>query len=296
MLPPRDAIDLQLDEQSRGDARVKADLRHYYGVDGPIWKQYLTWVGGLVHGDPGVSLHTRQPVRDEMKNRIPVSLELSFIGLAFTWLVSFPLGLVSGWYHDRPPDYLLRGFAYLLDAIPGFVIAILALTYLAVYFKWVPPLTFSYLWDDPGRHIKTMILPTIIIALGTSGALIRFTRTFLLEALRQDYVQTARAKGLVERAVLRRHILRNLALPFVTVLGATIPTLITSSVIIEQLFNLPGMGRYLVLAAVNLDYPVIQSTTILFGIIVLASNLATDLSYAWLDPRVSYGSRASAAA
>jgi len=218
-----------------------------------------------------------------------VSLELSFIGLFFTWAVSFPLGLVCGAYHDRAPDYLLRCLAYFFDAVPGFVVAILVLTWLAVAFKWVPPLTFSYVWDDPVRHIKIMILPTFIIALGTSGALIRFTRTFMLEVLRQDYVRTARAKGLVGTAVLRRHILRNLAIPFVTVAGATVPTLITSSVIIEQLFNLPGMGRYLVLAATNLDYPVIQSTTMLFGLIVLASNLVTDLSYAWLDPRVSYG-------
>jgi peptide/nickel transport system permease protein len=295
VLPPNDPIDIQLGDQSRGDPALKHDLLHYYGLDGPLWQQYLRWLGGFVHGDLGKSLHTKQSVAGELKNRIPVSLELSFIGLFFTWVVSFPIGLICGIYHDRAPDYLLRCFAYFLDAVPGFVIAILALTYLAVYFKWVPPLTFSYAWDDLGRHLKIMILPTLIIALGTSGVLIRFTRTFLLEALRQDYVRTARAKGLLEATVLRRHIIRNLAIPFVTVIGATIPTLITSSVIIEQLFNLPGMGRYLVLAATNLDYPVIQSTTMLFGLIVLASNLITDLSYAWLDPRVSYaGSRRTA--
>jgi len=288
VLPPDDAIELQLDERARGDAQVKASLMQYFGLHQPLWRQYTDWAGGLLRGDLGISLNSRRPIRDELASRIPVSFELSLIGLFVTWVVSFPLGVLSAVYQDRLPDYLLCTSAYLLDAIPSFVIATLVITYLAVYFTWAPPVKFTYLWDDPIGYLKIMLLPILIIGIGAAGNLVRFTRTFLLEVLRQDYVRSARAKGLSERTVLRRHALRNLALPFVTVIGATIPTLLTSSVIIERLFNLPGMGRYLVTAVSQLDYPVIQSTTMLFAVLILTSQLITDLSYTWLDPRVSY--------
>jgi len=189
---------------------------------------------------------------------------------------------------DRLPDYVLRTAAYALDALPSFVLAILLLTYLAVSFNWAPPLTFSYIWDDPVSHFKIMLLPAFLIGLASAGSLIRFTRTFLLEVLRQDYIRTARAKGLPERTVFLRHALRNVALPFLTVIGASIPLLFASSAIIELLFSLPGMGRYLISAAGNLDYPVVMTTTMFFSIITLTTQLITDLSYAWVDPRVSY--------
>jgi peptide/nickel transport system permease protein len=288
-LPARDAIDIMLGEDSPNTAETRKTLEKQLGIDGPLTTQYVNWLGGVLTGDFGKSLSSRQPISHELTRRIPVSLELSLVGLFFTWAVSFPLGVISSLYQDRLPDYILRGGAYLIDAVPAFVIGILLITYLAVNFRWVPPPTYSFIWDDPVRHIKIMILPIIVVAIGASGNLIRFTRTFMLEVLRQDYVRTARAKGLAESLVLRRHVLRNVALPFITIIGATIPALITSSVIIENLFSLPGMGRYLVSAARNLDYPVIQATTMIFTTITLTSQLLTDLSYAWFDPRVTYG-------
>jgi peptide/nickel transport system permease protein len=162
------------------------------------------------------------------------------------------------------------------------------LTYLAVYFNWAPPVTYDYFWDDPISHIRIMLLPTFLIGLNASGNLIRFTRTFLLETMRQDYIRTARSKGLPERTVLMRHALRNIALPFITIIGAQLPQLLTSGAIIENLFSLPGMGRYLVAAASGLDYPVVMTTTMFFASIILMTQLITDLSYAWADPRVSY--------
>jgi len=217
-----------------------------------------------------------------------VSVELSLIGLFFTWAISFPLGVFAAFYQDKFADYWLRTIAYALDALPSFVIAILLLTYLAVYFDWAPPVKFSYIWDNPLRHFQIMLLPSLIIGLASSGNLIRFTRTFLLEVLRQDYIRTARSKGLSERTVVLRHAFRNVALPFITIIGASIPLLLTSSAIIENLFSLPGMGRYLVNASATLDYPVVMATTMFFGIIVHVTRLITDLSYAWADPRVSY--------
>ena len=288
-LPPRDIVELQIGEERLAEDPTLADQqRKALGISGPLYKQYIRWASGFVTGSWGKSLKSRQPIFGELKNRIPVSMELSFIGLFITWTVSFPLGVLAAVYQDKFPDYWLRTTAYALDALPSFVMGILLLTYLAVYFNWAPPVSYSYFWQDPIRHLKIMLLPTLIIGVTSSGNLIRFTRTFLLEVMRQDYIRTARSKGLPERTVLMRHALRNIALPFITIIGAQIPGLLTSSAIIENLFSLPGMGRYLVQAAAGLDYPVVMTTTMFFALIVLFTQLITDLSYAWADPRVSY--------
>lgn len=289
VLPPEDACEIRLTlELRQQNPRACDEFRAELGIYGPLHEQYWRWAKGFITGNWGRSLSSEVPIFSELKNRIPVSIELGLIGFFFTWFVSFPLGVVAAVYQDRFPDYGLRTIAYALDALPSFVLAILLLTYLAVAFRWAPPVTFSYVWDDPVRNIKIMLLPAFLIGLGSAGSLIRFTRTFLLEVLRQDYIRTARAKGLSEQTVLLRHAVRNIALPFITIIGASIPALLTSSAIIENLFSLPGMGRYLVQAAAQLDYPVVMTTTMFFAIIVLLTQLITDLCYAWADPRVSY--------
>ncbi len=288
LLPPRDAIDIQMGEYAVEHPEAAEAARAQLGLSGPLWRQYVHWATGFVSGSWGKSLSTRQPIVSELKNRIPVRFELSFFALAIVWIVSFPLGVICGVFQDRLPDYVLRTTAYAIDAVPPFIVGIFLLLVLARYYNWAPPTTYSYIWDNPVRHIQIMALPCAVVALGASGNLIRFTRTFLLEVLRQDYMRTARSKGLAEPTVMLRHALRNLALPLVTIVGAQIPMLLTSSVIIEMLFSLPGMGRYLVGAAGNLDYPVVMATTMFFTIIVLSTQLLTDLSYAWIDPRVSY--------
>lgn len=291
-LPPMDAIERRLGpEIMRDDPQLAEEQRKLLGIDGPLHEQYLNWASGFVTGDWGKSMMSEQPIIDELKNRIPVSMELSIIGLVFTWGVSFPLGILAAVNQDKFADYFLRTGAYALDALPSFVIAILLLTFLAVYFTWAPPVSFSYAWQDPVRHLEIMLLPALLTGLTAVGNLIRLTRTFLLEVMRQDYIRTARSKGLNERTVIMRHAMRNVALPFITIIGASIPILLTSSAIIETLFSLPGMGRYLVGAAQDLDYPVVMTTTMFFGIIVLTTQLITDLSYAWADPRVTYSRR-----
>lgn len=288
VLPPRDTIDLQVPPQTPNAEETKQALRRQLGLDGPLYRQYLEWLKGFFTGDWGKSLHSHRPILQELRDRIPVSFELGLIGLLFTWAISMPLGVVSALYQDRPLDYVLRTVAYAMDAVPPLLLGVLLLTYLAVNFSWAPHPTFTYFWDDPVRHVKIMLLPTLVIGVTSAGNLMRFTRTFLLEVLRQDYIRTARAKGLNERVVLFRHALRNVAIPFVTVLGATVPGLLTSSVIIENLFNLPGMGRYTFQALVNLDYPVFITTTTFYAVVILVSQLVTDLAYVWVDPRVSY--------
>jgi len=288
-LPPKDAIELRLgDEAIHNDPELLGDTRKDFGIHGPLHEQYFRWATGFVSGEWGTSLVSQRPIFDELKHRIPVSFELSMIALFVTWVLSFPLGIYASINQDKFPDYVLRTGAYALDALPSFVIGILLLTYLAVYFQWAPPVSYSYLWDDPVRHLQIMLLPAFVISLGSAGNLVRLTRTFLLEVMRQDYIRTARSKGLPEHTVITRHALRNVALPFITIMGNSIPPLLTSSAIIENLFSLPGMGRYLVNAAGSLDYPVVMATTMFFAIIVLVTQLVTDLSYAWADPRVSY--------
>lgn len=288
-LPPRDAVELKIGDEALFHDPQLADIeREKLGIHGPLHEQYFRWITGFVTGDWGRSLSTYQPISEELKNRIPVSFELSLVALMITWAVSFPLGIYAAVGQDKFPDYFLRTIAYAIDALPSFVIAILLLTYLAVYLDWAPPVSYVYLWDDPVGHFEVMLLPFIVVGIGASGTLLRYTRAFMLEVLRQDYIRTARSKGLSERTVLTRHALRNVALPFITFFGNTIPLLLTSSAIIESLFSLPGMGRYLVQAARGLDYTVVMSTTMFYAIIIMVTQLLTDMSYAWLDPRINY--------
>jgi peptide/nickel transport system permease protein len=196
--------------------------------------------------------------------------------------------MIAAIKQDRAPDYLLRGGAILLNALPGFWLAILILTFGSIWFQWAPPVKFKYLTEDPWEHLKIMLTPALLIGLTPSGGLIRLVRTQMLEVLRQDYIRTARAKGLQPGTVVFRHALRNSLIPVVTVIGLTLPTLVAGTVIFETIFIIPGVGRYLVDSVNNLDYPVIQATNLFFAVLIVAANLAVDVSYAVLDPRIRY--------
>ena len=186
------------------------------------------------------------------------------------------------------PDYGLRSLGIMLAAVPNFWIAVLVITFGSIWFNWAPPINFQYLFDDPVAHFKIMLLPALIIGLTPSGSLIRLVRTQMLEVLRQDYIRTAHAKGLSQNTVLYKHALRNALIPIVTVIGIGLPNIIAGTVIFEQIFIIPGMGRYLVDAVNNLDYPVIQGLTFVFAFLLTISILAVDISYAFLDPRIRF--------
>jgi peptide/nickel transport system permease protein len=189
---------------------------------------------------------------------------------------------------DKWPDYGLRSAGILLNSVPGFWIAVLIITFGSIWFNWAPPIRFAYLHEDPIQHFKIMLLPALIIGLTPSGGLIRLVRTQMLEVLRQDYIRTAYAKGLSQNRVLYGHALRNALIPVVTVIGVGLPGIISGTVIFEQIFLIPGMGRYLVEAVNNLDYPVIQGLILVFAVLLVFCVILVDISYAWLDPRVSY--------
>jgi peptide/nickel transport system permease protein len=294
---PADVVDLIIGEYGRNDPQLRATLEEQLGLSSSIPEQYAVWTGiawfwgedeGLLQGNLGESLHSGRSVVSELKRRVPVSFELGVWGQLTAIAFSVPMGVWAALKQDQLPDYGLRSFAILLNSVPGFWIAVLVITFGSIWFNWAPPIQFKYLWEDPIAHIKIMMLPALIIGLTPSGGLLRLTRTQMLEVLRQDYVRTAHAKGLSQGTVLYKHALRNALIPIVTVIGVGLPGIVAGTVIFEQIFIIPGMGRYLVDAVNNLDYPVIQGLNLVFASLLMVAVLLVDISYAFLDPRIRY--------
>jgi peptide/nickel transport system permease protein len=294
---PADVIDLIIGEYGRNDPELRASLEKELGLNGSLVNQYLDWVGvswfwggptGILQGDLGESLHSGRPVLGELKRRVPVSFELGLWAQFTAIVVSVPLGVWAALKQDRFADYGLRSVAILINSMPSFWIAVLVITFGSIWFNWAPPINFKYLTEDPIAHLKIMLLPALIIGLTPSGGLLRLVRTQMLEVLRQDYIRTAHAKGLSQNTVLYKHALRNALIPVVTVIGVGLPQIIAGTVIFEQIFIIPGMGRYLVDAVNNLDYPVIQGLNLVFAILLMISIILVDISYAFLDPRIRF--------
>jgi peptide/nickel transport system permease protein len=295
---PADVIDLIIGEYGRNDPTLREALEKELGLSGNLLSQYVDWMGiswfwgggptGILQGDLGESLHSGRPVLGELKRRVPVSFELGLWAQFSAIIVSVPLGVWAALKQDRWPDYGLRSVAILLNSVPSFWIAVLVITFGSIWFNWAPPINFRYLTDDPIAHLKIMLLPALIIGITPSGGLIRLVRTQMLEVLRQDYIRTAHAKGLSQNTVLYKHALRNALIPVVTVIGVGLPNIIAGTVIFEQIFIIPGMGRYLVDAVNNLDYPVVQGLNLVFALLLMFSILLVDLSYAFLDPRIRF--------
>jgi len=283
-----DAADIIAGEYGRQDPALIAKLKEEYGLSASLPRQYFKFLNELAHGDLGRSLFNGRPVAGEIKDRLPVSIELGLVGLLSGLAFSVPMGIWAALRQDKWPDYILRTLAILLNAVPGFWLAILIITFGSVWFNWAPPLKFAYIQEDPIAHIKILLLPALLIGLTPSAGLVRLMRTQMLEVQRQDYIRTAHAKGLTGGQVVSRHAIRNALIPIVTVVGLTVPSLAAGTAIFESIFTLPGMGQYLVSAVGNLDYPVIQSTNVIFAVLIIASNLAVDLSYPLIDPRIRY--------
>ena len=283
---PSSVIDQIAGEYGRNDPELRAALERDLGLTGSLPAQYVRWLGQVARGDLGKSLQSGRPISGELRARIPISLELGIWGLVTALATSVPLGVAAAVYQNRPADFMLRGVAIFLQAVPGFWIAILVITFGSIWFNWAPPLKFKTLTEDPLAHFKIMLTPAIIVGLTPSAGLLRLVRTVMLDVLREDYIRTASAKGLSGRVVLFRHALRNALIPIVTVVGVSLPGLIAGAVIFEQIFVIPGMGRYLVNSVRSLDYPVIQSTNLLFAVLLMVSVLLVDISYSLLDPRI----------
>jgi peptide/nickel transport system permease protein len=283
-LIPGDAVQLMLEEKGYGTDLE--DLREKLGLNRPIPVQYAEWLGRVVRADLGESLWTGRPVVAELVRRLPVSLELGCMALAFSVLIALPVGILAAIRQDTAVDLVARSAAILGLSIPGYWVATLVIVLPAVWWGWAPPVRFIPFRDDPLGHIAQFALPAAILGIASAAALTRLTRTALLEVLRQDYVRTAWAKGLAERAVVLRHSLKNAVIPVMTILGIQLAQIFGGTVIFETIFGLPGMGRFLFEAITQRDYPVIQGINLLIASIVIALNLLVDILYAVVDPRL----------
>ena len=285
-LIPGDVVQLMLEEKAYG--KDLEDLRAKLGLDRPIPVQYVDWVRRLAAGDLGESLWTHQPVLGELARRMPVTLMLGFLALVVAVAIGVPIGILSAVRQDGTLDFFARSAAILGLSVPGFVQAIVVILLPAIWWGWSPRMGFTGLEQGLGSYVLQFVLPAIILGTASAAAIMRLTRGMLLEVLRQDYVRTAWAKGLRERAVVLKHGLKNAIIPVVTVLGLQIAQIAGGSVIIESIFGLPGMGQFLVEAITQRDYPVIQGINLLIVVIIVATNLLVDLCYAMIDPRIRY--------
>jgi len=285
-LIPGDVVVLMLEEKAY--ARDLEELRAKLGLDRPLHVQYLEWVGRVGRGDLGESLWTRRPVVEELARRLPVTLELGALATAFAILVALPVGVLSAARQDTASDYAARSAAVLGLSVPGFWLATLAIVLPAIWWGWRPVSGFVEFTRDPLAHVGQLVLPALILGIASAAALMRLTRGMLLEALRQDYVRTAWSKGLRETVIVLKHGLKNALIPVVTVLGIQVAQIIGGTVVIESIFGLPGMGRFLFDAITHRDYPVIQGINLVVASVIVLVNLTVDGLYAALDPRVRY--------
>lgn len=265
---------------------ARQQLREEAGLNRPLVVQYLDWAGHAAVLDFGDSLWNRRSVNSELARAIPVTLELTILATVIALLIAIPLGVISAAWQGSPIDYLARLFGVLGLSVPNFVIASLAITYLAIWFSWTPPAGKVSFLSDPWRNMQQFLIPSAILGAQMSAAIFRMARSSVLGALREDYVRTAMAKGLKQRLVLYRHVLRNAMLPVLTLTGASVGYLLGGTVIIESIFSLAGVGSLAFAAIQNRDYFIIQAVTLLAAVVFLFLNLLVDLSYAWLDPRV----------
>jgi peptide/nickel transport system permease protein len=285
-------------ESELGMEKIIESLKAQLGLDVPVYVQYGRWLGalpqkdgsfiGLIQGDLGISLWTKRPIVSEIVSRIPISLELGILALITALLISFPIGIYSAIRQDTVGDYIGRSFAIVCIAVPSFWLGTMVVVFPSVWWEWAPAMEYIPFTQNPGANLLQFLIPGVIMGMVMSGTTMRMTRTMMLEVLRQDYIKTAWSKGLRERAVVARHALRNALIPVVTIVGLQLPVLIGGSVVMEQIFVLPGIGQLMINAIGQRDYPIISGINVMMASAILVVNLLVDLTYGWLDPRIRY--------
>jgi len=269
--------------------QIVQELREHLGLAKPIHEQYLEFYWNLARGDLGTSIWTRLPVIDEMRPRLPISLQLILMAVVIGWTWGIVVGIIAALKQDRPIDYIFRSVAIGGLSIPVFWTGILIIVIPAILWGVTPYRKFVPLFVDPIANLQLMIFPAVILGIHLGAPVMRLARTTMLEVFRQDYVRTAYAKGLAQKVVVLRHVLRNALIPVVTIMGLQVIGGISGSVILEALFGIPGMGKLLVQEALaKRDYPMIQGLNIMMIFMVVSINLIVDLSYGLIDPRIRY--------
>jgi len=284
---PGDAVLVKIGESGRITEAQLAQARSELGLDDPVLIAYGKWAAGFLRGDLGTSvIQEGEPVAKRIRDALIPTAELGILSAAIGLPLAIALGAVSGLRQDTWLDYPLRLLAIISLSVPNFVVAIALLTFLSRQFGYAPPFGWVDPWEDPRRNLEILLLPVVISGFAVSGTLMRMTRSAVLEVMRQDYVRTARAKGLASRDVIWRHILRNALISVTTLLGLSIVFMLSGSVIMEVLFAIPGVGRLTLTAIQQRDYTQIMGNTMFFAVVVVASNLLVDLLYGVIDPRV----------
>jgi peptide/nickel transport system permease protein len=289
LLAPVDIIEQSLSEgAAASDAVLRDQLRREFGLDKAVPLQYLAWLWGVLRGDLGTSWMSGRPVMDNIVRALPVSLEITLLALLLALAIGIPIGVLSAVHHNTWLDYGLRFIAVVGLSIPSFVVATVLLVTPAMLWSWSPPVGYKPPWENLGVHSIQMLLPLIALGVGVSAIQVRLLRSTLLDVLRNEYVRTGRAKGLPEGLVISRHALKNCLIPVITLLGTQVSFTLGGSVVLENIFSLPGLGRLTLMAIDKGDFPQLQANILYLLFIYLAINLIVDLSYAWLDPRIRY--------
>ncbi len=290
---PGDVIDKmedQIDVAGGGSFVIdREEMERRLGLDVPVPVQYGRWVGDiLLRGSLGKSLYTREAVEQQILARLPVTVELGVMAIVIGLLIALPVGVYSAIRQDTLADYAGRSAAIIGLSTPNFWLGTLVMIFPAIWWSWAPPMRLITFTEDPLGHLGMFLIPSVILGTALAAGTMRMTRTMMLEVLRQDYIRTAWAKGLKERVVIMRHALKNAFIPVVTLIGMQLPLLVGGAVIMENIFNLPGIGRLMVNALNNREYPVVSGINLVFATMVVGVNLMIDLIYPYLDPRVRY--------
>jgi peptide/nickel transport system permease protein len=287
LLPGDPAVMLAGD--SAGDPHVVAQIRDHLLLNRPIWQQYLHWLVGVLHGNLGYSWELSAPVTTLLLQKLPVTLQLSAMAFVIALATGIPLGVISAVKKGTPLDWLATSIGLFGLSVPSFWLGIVLILVVSVDLGWLPPSGYVPLSQDPLQSLRTTIMPAFVLGNAIAAIIMRHTRSAMLTALQQDYVRTARAKGLSESVVVWRHALRNALIPVVTLAGLQLGTLLSGAVLTEQVFDIPGIGKLVVDAVFNRDYPVIQGVVLVTGLLYVLINLVTDILYAVINPKLRGG-------
>lgn len=286
---PGDIVEVRFAAQGQySSEEVLAIERAKLGLDKPLWQQFTTWMRGLLKLDFGTSMWTGAPITEEIKLRFELSLQLAIMATVVATLLAIPLGILAAVKQDTWIDYAVRVFSIAGLAMPSFWLGILMILAMLIIFKWLPPMVFTSFWVNPWENLAQLIWPALAVGYRYSAVATRMMRSAMLEVLREDYIRTARAKGLWLKLILSRHALKNAMLPVVTVIGLEFAFLLGGLVVTEQVFNLNGLGLLFVEAISHRDYTLTQALVLIVASVFIFVNFATDIAYAWLDPRIRY--------
>jgi peptide/nickel transport system permease protein len=266
-----------------------AELKRFFGLDQPWWQQYARWLGGLAHGDLGTSWRTGKPVVALILERLPVTIELTALAVGFALLLGIPAGIVSATRRNQAIDTVTRVGTLLGLSVPVFWQGTMLILFFSLYLRWMPPVMWVDFFTDPRRNLTIMLLPALCLGTASAANIARTTRSCMLDVLRAEYIRTASAKGLTGRLVILKHALKNALIPIVTVAGLQVGILLGGTVVVEEVFTLPGVGRLVLWSIYQRDYPLTQSTILFIAVMFMTINLAVDVLYGYLDPRIRYG-------